>query len=201
MGSQRHPRWDGKSYHVNGQGRAVIICGNEACNGKWETWVPPTYPPKILERKFQQAGWVIGATQRKNRCPTCSRAKRTKKEEKVAGKSMGEALASLQKAGSVVRDSGEPRQLTKAEERRVFTKLNEVFDETKGQYVNGYDDKSVARMLDLPWALVAKLREESGLVIKGDPVILGLRQEATALRTMLEDLELRIKALEKERGL
>jgi hypothetical protein len=76
------------------------------------------------------------------------------------------------------------REATPLEMRRIFALVEGHFDETKGCYLNGYNDERVSKELNLPRALIAKVREESGLKIKGNPEVIALRSELEALKDL-----------------
>lgn len=89
---------------------------------------------------------------------------------------------------------------TPAQSRKIFALVEGHFDEAKGCYTGGYSDEKVAKELNLPRAMVTRLREESGLTIKGDPEVLGLKADIAAMGLMLEDLDKRVRSYELKRA-
>lgn len=96
------------------------------------------------------------------------------------------------------------REPTIAEVVKVAELLDLHFDE--GRFKEGWDDDRVARDLDLPRALVVRIREASPHhgPLREDPAIVALRSEIAAARqmhtefgAMLEELSERLTVLEK----
>jgi hypothetical protein len=75
-----------------------------------------------------------------------------------------------------------PRTLTAHERTKVRQLLDGHFDELKGQYLEGYDDKRIGEECNVPWALVTQIRELAYGPIKEDPEKVAFRAEAKALR-------------------
>jgi hypothetical protein len=81
------------------------------------------------------------------------------------------------------------REPTMKEMRLISVKLDGVFDADKGMFLDGYSDAKVASELDLPLALVVRVREEAFGKLMLDPDLLALRDEFNALQTMMADME------------
>ena len=178
----------GRAYEVHVGGEAVLRCSTCPEVSTIRS-LPPNCNHEFVEKKFRQRGWrVHNRAGGANACPACI--------EMIKGKKVQQSKP-IQPVTNP--STPQPRAATPRESRLIFEKLSEVFDEAKGQFIGNNDDRSIAIALDVPWAMVAKLREESGLIIKGDAVIIALRGEIKALREMLEGLETKINTLEKER--
>ena len=54
-----------------------------------------------------------------------------------------------------------PREMTRDDRRIIFAKLNDVYIDEKQGYSGTWTDKSVAAYLGVPWAWVAKIRDEN----------------------------------------
>lgn len=89
------------------------------------------------------------------------------------------------------------REATPEEKRRVREKLDGYFDEAKGMYLDGYSDQRVGKELDLPWAMVAKLREAAYGPIRADPEIEGIKAGIATLTAEAAKLATRLEAVEK----
>lgn len=158
--------------------------------------MPPNCNHEFVEKKLRQRGWLVGDRPGKgNSCKECQDRKKGERTVVTSDKTMSAQLQKL----APEQGRPQPRPATPRETRLVYARLDAVFDEAKGQFLAGHDDRTVAKELDLPWALVAKLREDSGLVVKGDAVIIGLRQELKVLQDLIDGLTVKINELEQER--
>lgn len=202
MGAHKGYQWVGKVYDVDLTGLGCIVCGVKDCAAFTTAKVLPDCAPEVLERKFRQAGWVIGSRRAKNRCPEHATKIRRLKQEMKMGMRMSDVITNLKGNSSETEANNlnKVREATAVEQRRIFVRLAEVFDEEKGQYIGKHNDELIAKELNLPRALVTKLREESGWHIKGDPAVMALKQEVQELRQLLEDFDRRILELEKARS-
>jgi len=70
------------------------------------------------------------------------------------------------------------------------------FDDTVGMYLGSYDDKKVAEEVgNVPWAVVARIREAAFGPIRVTPEMVELREQITAARTRIVNLESSIASL------
>lgn len=100
-----------------------------------------------------------------------------------------------------------PREPTAQERAKIRTALETHFDDATGCYLDGYSDQRIGTDLNLPWAMVTKIREAAYGPIRVDPEIAGLRAEMTAIGSKIEALVreqqgalARLAAIEKKRG-
>lgn len=64
--------------------------------------------------------------------------------------------------------------------------LDRSFDDQAGCYLDGYSDQRIGEEINVPWSLVAKLREAAYGPIRVDP-------EITAMRNTIHDFERKLK--------
>jgi hypothetical protein len=105
-------------------------CGSEEPTGGGNVRF---YPPEALAKFFTQKGWRV-AKRGDHTCPTCI----TKEAE-----AMAEA----------------PRDPQPADNRKIFARLMEVYDEKNGRYCDDFTDHSVAKDLGVPRRWVEAIRE------------------------------------------
>lgn len=142
-------------------------------------------PPQIVQRKFMQRGWEVGATPRKDVCPACQR-----KEADVP------KIAKIDKNLRVVelRPAQEPQVAavhpSREDRRIILSKLHEAYQDEATGYRPGWSDKRVAADLGVREDWVQELRQENF----GDLAVSALddqiRAEAKKIREELEELEL-----------
>lgn len=120
---------------------------------------------RIAERKFIAAGWFVGKRPQDDLCPAHAQGRATPAATapapRIGGVSIVPAAAPVMKEVVVSpSDIDPPSQMTRADGRIIFEKLNEVYgDEDKG-YLEHWTDAEVARTLGCPRAWVANVREQ-----------------------------------------
>lgn len=154
--------------------------------------------PEACARVAERAGWKADAFHPSvNRCPAC-RAKRGggDKPEKEAT-----AMPEPTKPPAQLREA------TPQERQRIRAILDRQFDDAAGSFLDGYSDQRIGEELNLPWAMVTKIREAAYGPIRVDPEVAGLRAEIgnaqrqiDAMSTSLASLKARLDALEKKRA-
>jgi hypothetical protein len=173
----------------------VVHCG--ACPATERIHLHVNMTPEAVKHKFRNRDWVIERHHADgHRCPTCRRAAQPAPTSKKETPVMANNVTALP-AGSAAPGSAAVRDATPLEMRRIFALVEGHFDEAKGCYTGGYTDERVARELGLPRALITRVREESGLKIKGNPEVIALRADIDGLKDLLSGLETRCAALEK----
>ena len=83
------------------------------------------------------------------------------------------------------------------ERMRIRHKLDEVFDDSKGMYLDGYSDQRVADGLKLPRKMIEQIREAAYGPIRTDPEIEQLRADITTLVAQASALANRLAEVEK----
>lgn len=89
------------------------------------------------------------------------------------------------------------RPATPDERMRIRHKLDEVFDDSKGMYLDGSSDQRVAEDLKLPRKMIEQIREAAYGPIRTDPEIDQLRTDIAALIAQASTLANRLAEVEK----
>jgi hypothetical protein len=89
------------------------------------------------------------------------------------------------------------RPATPDERMRIRHKLDEVFDDSKGMYLDGYSDQRVAEDLKLPRKMIEQIREAAYGPIRTDPELDQLRTDIAALVAQASTLANRLAEVEK----
>lgn len=89
------------------------------------------------------------------------------------------------------------RAATPDERMRVRHKLDAVFDDAKGMYLDGYTDQRLAEELTLPRKIVEQIREAAYGPIRTDPDIDQLRTDIAELMAKAAGLANRLAEVEK----
>ncbi|EME69899.1 hypothetical protein H261_10859 [Paramagnetospirillum caucaseum] len=89
------------------------------------------------------------------------------------------------------------RPATPDERMRIRHKLDGVFDDAKGMYLDGYSDQRVAEELKLPRKMIEQIREAAYGPIRTDPEIEQLRTDITSLVSQASALANRLAEVEK----
>lgn len=164
--------------------------------------------PQHAAKRARRDGWIAEPDQAgANHCPACILARRAKAagdkpEPKKETTDVTTTVTSMQKPAAAL-----PRDPTQQERVKIRGMLDQHFDDATGCYLDGWSDQRIGADLNVPWAIVAKIREAAYGPIKVDPELAGLRAEATGLGTKIEALMKeqyalieRINAYSKKRG-
>lgn len=155
-----------------------LSCGHPGCDKKLRLICPGEFrSPKAFFEMARQRGWSVIEGQSylcKEHAPLAK--PKTKAED---------AMTTPTKTDS----TQPPREMTPVERRAIFREIDECY-ETKG-YVLGITDQSIAEKLKMPWAWVAKVREENF-----GPA--GPNPKLQKLVTQIEELGKRAAAAESE---
>lgn len=201
-----------RQYHVigerlDGNVRSVVRLQCNKCKGTKSIIAPMRdngVAPELVERKFTQAGWVVGHNDTHDICEACAKPANGKRSDLIV----------------------EPvREMQLRDKRRIIERLTETYiDETRG-YAQGWSDHKLSVELNLPRKWVEVTRAENfgpvktneqrdAFIADADKLIVDLRSfiaEArsfdelwTEQRKRLDELlhratkiELTVKAIEK----
>jgi len=155
----------------------------------------------LATRRFEKAGWLVGTTASKHRCPVC----KPKKEEEVVRnmKSIKDELNGGTSAIAIDAVVPPPKTMSFEDRRIIFEKLNEVYiDEVEG-YSEDWTDKKVADHLGVPLAWVAQIREQNfgphgsnkkidNTIADAAALVKEMRDTGTRLMNKADDLERRL---------
>lgn len=84
------------------------------------------------------------------------------------------------------------RQLDHSQKARVRLLLDSHFDDAKGAYELNWSDQRIGKEVDVPWSLVAQLRELAYGAIRSDPMADRLREDLNELGDVVHGLQTRI---------
>lgn len=172
-----------------------LTCGK--CQMSEKIHGQPSMAPEGVFQAFRRKGWHVAERNAAHCiCPTCITAGGRSKPPRKGVPLMSKIAASATESQQAKTLGMEARDATPAEARRIFAELDIYFDEANGRYRDNASDKTIGTTLNIPWATVAKLRDASGLKIKGDPEMLALRKDYDDLQAMFADWGKRLLAYE-----
>lgn len=158
----------------------------------------PTHPP--IAKKFQRAGWEVGATESGDVCPACQ----TKWQRKNAMKTTGSTTPlPPPPPPAQITTAGTPTPGASARITDVYMALEDAYDRSARDYRPGWTDERIARELGVSVELVAKRRAADFGPVKVDTfaddlddAVKGLGSEIASMRRFSDDLAAKITALE-----
>lgn len=140
--------------------------------------------PEHIAKRARRDGWVAPTYRGKARCPECQ-------NQKKAAPDMSETtMLPKPNTGTKV----ELRDPTPSEKLKIRTLLDTHFDDSKGMYLNGYSDQKVGEELNIPWAMVTKLREVAYGPIRVDPEIAEMQSELNKIRSEFKVAQEKLEA-------
>lgn len=177
------------------------------------------FSPDFAAKRTRRQGWIVEPDRTgANFCPRCIIARRERAptdtlSQPTEGKPMNEPKAELKAAARplpAAPDAPAPpavlRQPTQQERMKIRNALDGHFDDSAGCYLQGFSDQSIGEKLNVPWAMVAAIREAAYGPIKIDPELSGIRAELAGLGAKIEHLVrdqqhaiARVAAFEKKR--
>jgi hypothetical protein len=186
---------------------ARIWCA--ACGSTLDLTLTANRHADNVERRAKAKGWDCDKN-RANRtiCPDCKAAPpaRIKPAMPVVPKACRSATAVKPAIPAIPTANMEPpmttitpavRPATPDEGMRIRHKLDGVFDDAKGMYLDGFSDQRVAEELKLPRKMIEQIREAAYGPIRTDPEIEQLRTDIVALIAMASTLTNRLAEVEK----
>jgi hypothetical protein len=136
---------------------------------------------KMAARKFEAEGWRIGTTAAKHRCPDCIREARAAQMRYLHANK--EKPMGAENVVPMPPKAEPPREMSRADRRVIFAKLEEVYVDEVSGYRPGWTDQRVADDLGTPVAWVRVVRDENFGPIASNPEIDKLMAEARTFRT------------------
>lgn len=134
-------------------------------------------PPEVIAKKFGAMGWDVNRTN--GTCPAC------KIGEKPAPKQETDMVivAPKQQTSPVPVPLAPPKaapmvEPTMRQMRDIFEALEMYWSSPNGQYTGGYSDEKIGSEMNLPAAVIAKVRKEAFGDFKVDPEVEALMAEA-----------------------
>jgi hypothetical protein len=186
---------------------ARIWCA--ACGGTLDLTLTANRHADNVERRAKAKGWDCD----KNRasrtiCPDCKAAPpaKIKPAMPVVPKACRSATAAKPSTHAISTANMEPpmtaitpavRPATPDERMRIRHKLDGVFDDAKGMYLDSFSDQRVAEELKLPRKMIEQIREAAYGPIRTDSEIEQLRTDIADLVAMASTLTNRLAEVEK----
>ncbi|HEX8836764.1 MAG TPA: hypothetical protein VF748_07505 [Candidatus Acidoferrum sp.] len=143
--------------------------------------------------KFEALGWRVGKSPSRHRCPQCINDARNarlrylhanKDKHRHANRgapTMPGNVVDLPKAEPPPK-ADPPREITRADRRVIFSKLEEVYDDELTGYQIGWTDERVAVDLGVPLAWVRLVRDDNFGPMGTNPEITKLLEEGQRWR-------------------
>ncbi|WP_431860211.1 hypothetical protein [Azospirillum sp.] len=198
---------------INGKRVIFRVATCTQCQSTEENRFGADFPPDAVIKRFKNSGWTFG---KRTLCRSCS-TPAAKPRPTVPTHQKDETMTTPHAAKPAPAAKAPPppaqplaaspvRTPTIAEVVRIVEKLDMVFSD--GRYRNGHSDDTIARELNIPRAVVAKVREESPHhgPIQLDPEVVKLREDVDAFQAMhieagkmLDELRGRLVKLEGQR--
>lgn len=138
-------------------------------------------PNDVIERKFGEMGWDIGANENRDFCPACNNRRKQKVTLKVVPEKTPPA-EDLQQS--------QPREMGRDDRRLIFAKLDEVYLDERRGYEVGWSDHKVASDLGVPRKWVEVIRAENfGLIGTNEDMSRFLNEAQELLAVARKELE------------
>jgi hypothetical protein len=173
------------------------------------TWTGP-HNPEGIEQAFRRKGWEFSAWHKREcRCPDCVAkgvTRRNDPDELLKRRQKEMATVTPIKPGAdvpkVASDEAVAavREPTMREMRDIVGALDSHFDDKAGAYDKGWTDRRIAEELNLPMAMVTRIRREAFGELRAATDIEALRAEARDLFDRLVALDAKIAKLAEQVG-
>lgn len=196
------------------------VCCTE-CPNVYEEAVTGGRPfaPLHTWKRARRAGWEIPSVDSRSNilCPTCCERRHNKARHdpdeliRSIPAPPAEEIPSMpvspMTSNKAQAPSGQPlRDPTHEERLKIRGLLDSYFDDKLGSYLSGYSDQKIGNELNVPWAIVTKIREAAYGPIRVDPEVERLSALAQSLQAegrllMKQATELNARAAEIEAGI
>lgn len=149
--------------------------------------------PEAIAKRVRAAGWECHSHKASaTRCPTCQ----TRRAHNARGDTPNkDTPVTTPKATLALVD----REPTPDQRLKIRQKLDALFDDAAGSYLDGASDQKIGEDLNLPWAWVQKIREAAYGPIRVDPEVAKLKSDVAALQRAISaasaDFEKRLNDL------
>lgn len=177
---------------VPGDGRSRSVARIECtrCGSREEWTISGPHNPEKACKAFRAAGWECDWSHPTRRtCPACI----AKHAAKRAGERPDPKVIMLQPKQQGT-NMAEP---TQDQRLKIRALLDANFDDSKGFYLAGYSDQKIGGEVNVPWAVVQKIREAAYGPIKGDPEVEAIKASIAALEREIAALRGRVEAIDK----
>lgn len=152
---------------------------------------PKEGDPEITVKRFLALGWRADPWKRSHCvCPAClARQKPNDTDSEIRNLRVVSMTEPKKTATDILTET---REATPAEKAAIRRRLDEVFDDAAGMYLEGQSDQSLGTSLNIPWALVRRVREAAYGPIRTDPQLEKARGDLQTLSADLSALRVRV---------
>lgn len=137
---------------------------------------------RSLEAHWTKHGWTVGNKSSKDKCPDCTRPRRSNVSE------LPKNVTALPVAAPSPSQQS-PREMTRMDRRAIFVKLEECYGTEQTGYNGDWTDDKVAIDLGVPKAWVAAVRDENFGPASDNAEIRRVLAEAKVLLTQANVLK------------
>ena len=165
------------------------------CGGHADLQISSHEPPEKIVKRAERVGWHISNSRAE--CPICVNRDRSREKPKTDW--LAKAREALKERFPEMAVSPIPtaRAPSADQRQRIRALLDANFDDAKGRYLDGFSDQRVGETLNIPWGVVAKVRDALGLKIKIDPELAKVKADIGAAEGIIADLRRRVETVEK----
>jgi hypothetical protein len=130
--------------------------------------------------KAVQHGWLADERNRsKTKCPKCQAA--------TTLVQIAKPIVPVIQGITTVKPI-DVRDPTIEERVKIRNHLDKSFDDKIGMYLDDMSDQEIGRLTNVPWAIVAKIREAAYGPIRSDPVLVAMDKRIKELTTQIGTL-------------
>lgn len=150
--------------------------------------------PELIAKLFTARGWSASPWRHSDCvCPACVTARPKNDPESKIRNLKVVPMKESPKPSDII---AETRDATPQEKAAIRRRLDEVFDDAAGMYLDGQSDQSIGAALNIPWSLVRRVREAAYGPIRSDPQLEKARADFRALSDDVAAIKVRVdKAL------
>jgi hypothetical protein len=150
--------------------------------------------PEGAKKRFERAGWTVGASRDGDFCPDCTKAR--------AARAAPVTLPKVENNNVIVvplkSEAERPREMSFDDRRLILAKLQDVYVDEKTGYAEGWTDQRLAVDLGVPRAWVEKLRAENFGPARDNEEVRKFFADLEAARKEARDLDAKVSAVAKE---
>lgn len=139
--------------------------------------------PEGIAQRFRNKGWKISTKGNRDICPACAgnQASHHNKPEPAIEQTSNIVSINSAMTKAPITEIEQPREMTRADRRVIFAKLEDVYIDEKHGYDAGWGDARVAKDLGVPQDWVRQIREENFGVENSNPEADALLRQARGI--------------------
>lgn len=172
-----------------GQRRQIARIKCARCDAHEDWTISGSHNPERACKAFRAMGWECDWSHpTRIACPSCVAERAARR----GGDRIEDKVVTLQQPKATT--MAEP---TQDQRLRIRALLDKHFDDAKGFYLDGYSDQRIGAEVNVPWAIVQKIREAAYGPIKGDPELDAIKAAIGTMERDLAALKDRVAAIDK----